>query len=306
MIEELVEMQLAEWPMAKKNYDALALTQRRRFSLGDLDCAIQHNPARAVSTAANLDPKAISVRPCFLCKANRPKEQFTIELLPDVELLVNPFPIFPIHLTLPYKEHTPQDRFPLEMAAMAEMLPGMAVFFNGACAGASAPDHKHCQAVLKCELPLIRLAEKIHHPGDKTFLLSHDISGLSLPLQFISVIITPDKKGSDALMKLYLACGLDSSDICADPALQNVFFWIRDDGILQALVVARRAHRPSSFFLPGDEKVTVSPGAIDMTGVIVAPVLKDFENLKPEEIAGIYSEVAYRDRLPLFYSQLLS
>lgn len=306
MIEELVELQLAEWPLAKKNYDALASTKRRRFTLGDLDCAIQHNPARAVSTAANLDPKAISERPCFLCRDNRPKEQITIDLLPEVELLINPFPIFPIHLTLPYKAHIAQDRFPLEMAAMAEMLPGMTVFFNGARAGASAPDHKHCQAVLKCELPLIRMAEQLHNPASGTFLLSQNVEGLSLPFQFVSAVISPDHRGSDALMRLFIVCGLDSPDLAADPALLNIFFWIRDDGVLQALAVPRCKHRPDSFFLPGEQKITVSPGAIDMTGVIVAPVLKDFENLNADDIAAIYSEVAYHDRLPSIYSRLLS
>ena len=204
---DLIEQQLAIWPLAKLNYDALAKTERRKVALGNFEMAVQCNPSRIVSTGAKTDKESIAGRPCFLCRANRPKEQITTEILPGWELLVNPYPILPVHFTIASTTHKPQESVPFDIVELAESLPGMAVFFNGARAGASAPDHLHLQAVLKDELPLLRLVEQLHpaiEPGIKT---SSDFD-VRLPYFIVSGVVAPDDSGMSAL-----AAGIDRKSV---------------------------------------------------------------------------------------------
>ena len=62
-------------------------------------------------------------------------------------ILVNPFPIFPRHLTVPELAHTPQriaTRF-TDMLELAEALTDYTIFYNGPKCGASAPDQLQFQ-----------------------------------------------------------------------------------------------------------------------------------------------------------------
>jgi len=58
------------------------------------------------------------------------------------------------------------------------------------------------------------------------------------------------------------------------------------------VIFPRRKHRPDAFFRQGDARVVVSPGLIDMGGVLVTPVKKDFERLDAAAVEGIYGEVS--------------
>lgn len=221
-INSYIENQLAVWPLAKQNYDALVNVRRRAVKIGDFDMQVQCNPARIVSTGAKIDKKSISNRKCFLCRENRPEEQLICEILPGWEMLVNPFPILPVHFTIASTEHQPQSRVPADIVALAEKLPGMVLFFNGAKAGASAPDHLHMQAVLKDELPLMRLAEKMHHSDNPGVMLSSDF-GLDLPYFFISGVVSPDEDGLSTLKAGLTAGGPDTEGRLLDPELVNSF-----------------------------------------------------------------------------------
>lgn len=296
-INDFVERQLDAWPEAKRNYDALAQTDRRPLKLGDLTIYAQHNPARIRSTGAKTDAESIRKRACFLCAANRPKEQTVLEWLPGWELLVNPYPILPIHFTIVDTQHRRQDRIPLEMATMAEMAPDLAIFYNGARAGASAPDHRHCQGVLKSELPLIRITEK-HHTLELPVIVSSEKFGLHLPFNFLSAIVTPDEKGMLTLATMTQVRGIDSETDLPDPGLVNAFFWIDSQGFLRIIVIPRKAHRPNCFFAEDEAKMTVSPGALDMAGLMILPVESDFKRINPEIALQIYNETAFHGALP--------
>jgi len=54
----------------------------------------------------------------------------------------------------------------------------------------------------------------------------------------------------------------------------------------------RRKHRPDIYFKKGDARVVVSPGAIDMGGVLITPMVKDFERLDAAGVESIYREVS--------------
>ena len=138
---------MGRWPEAARRYRDLQNIETKEIDLDGMPVRVQFNPARAVSTLARTDAAAIKARSCFLCRDNRPAQQ---EALPfegcdgrRYEVLVNPFPIFPEHYTVPAVEHTPQritGRFP-DMLRLAEAFPDMVVFYNGPESGASAPDH---------------------------------------------------------------------------------------------------------------------------------------------------------------------
>ncbi len=143
-IEEFISRQLAIWPEVAARFEALNQVETKTVG----GYRVQFNPARAVSTAAKVDAASIAARPCFLCAENRPKEQLSIPW-EDLEILINPFPIFPGHLTIAACEHIPQSMLgrAAQMRRLSRELHGYTVFFNGAHCGASAPDHMHFQAV---------------------------------------------------------------------------------------------------------------------------------------------------------------
>ena len=290
-VKDFIETQLSCWRDAKRNYDALASVRRRNIMLGDMCVGIQWNPGRISSTGADVAAEKIKQRPCFLCSANRPKVQIGYPVLDGWEMLVNPFPIFPVHLTIVSRSHIPQKHVPDDIVDIALKLPGMAVFFNGAAAGASAPDHMHLQAVLKDELPLIRLSETFHSSDNPGLMLSSQF-GLKLPFGFISGVVKPDDSGMKTLIAGLHIGGLSSDGSLTDPALVNIFFWMDQMGMLRFIVIPRRAHRPSCYFAEGDKRRMVSPGCIDMAGIIIVPRQNDFMALTVAEIGNIYSDVA--------------
>lgn len=297
-INDLVERQLLVWPEAKQRFDALINIKRKNIALDAFPVVAQLNPARIRSTAAKVDAASISERKCFLCGENRPQEQFSAPW-PDQgwELLVNPFPILPIHFTIAAKKHTPQDEIPLEMAAMAELAPELAIFLNGARAGASAPDHLHCQGVLKSELPLVRLVEKYHSTEHGGWMSSEEF-GCTLPFHFLSAVITPDMQGMLALSKVATAFGIDATTGEHDKGLVNAFFWISDNGLLRVVIIPRRAHRPRAYFVEGESHFTVSPGALDMAGLLILPIEDDFNRIAESSIRDIYADTAFAEALP--------
>lgn len=290
-VASFIETQLSVWPLAKRNYDALAAVERRSEVLGDYEIGIQFNPARIVSTGALTDKESIAARPCFLCRDNRPEEQMVIDIRPGWEMLVNPFPILPVHLTIVSSSHQPQNHVPDDIIPIAESLPGMAVFFNGARAGASAPDHLHLQAVLKDELPLVRFVERYHSPERNGVMTSAQF-GLDLPYFFISGVVAPDKSGYPVIMAGLNTGGPDNDGNLSDPESVNSFFWIDETCRLRFLVVPRISHRPKCYYASGDSRRIISPGCIDMAGLLIVPREKDYRVITRDEIMNIYSDVA--------------
>lgn len=277
-INDFIELQLSIWPMAKANHDAMVRSRRRPFRLGDLRGAWQCNPARIASTGAKTDRASIQARPCFLCGANRPKEQLALPIEPGWEMLLNPFPIFPVHFTIAATSHVPQAASPPEMLSIAEKLPGMGVFFNGSKAGASAPDHLHLQAVLRSELPLLELLLD-RHPSSRPGILGNDELGLDLPFGVRSALITPDAAGMAVAARM----------LSEKEGKVNLFAFLGDDGMMRMARIGRSAHRPD-FYGTGEGEMLVSPGAIDMAGIIILPREEDFNRIDEALTREIYRQ----------------
>lgn len=289
---DFINGELALWELARDNYAGLGQTRRRLIELRPLTVGVQCNPARMVSTGADTSKKGIAARKCFLCAANRPPEQHSIPFDERFEILLNPFPIFPVHFTIPSVRHEPQDAPPEEMLSIADRLRGLTVFFNGAKAGASAPDHLHVQAVATHELPLMRFVEEHHSPDRPAVCASYDLAD-GLPFLFYSGIIQPTLEGMKDLRLLLDVCGR-GEDGTPDCGLVNSYIWFSERiGRMRYVVIPRRAHRPSCYFKEGHERIVVSPGAVDMAGVMILPREEDYDKVSEKDIRQIYSEVAY-------------
>ncbi len=106
-LSEFLSEQIAGWPQAAGNFDALAGVKVKEISLPGWTVKVQFNPARLVSSAAKVDAASLKARKCFLCEENRPEVQSGIDW-GRYTVLINPFPIFPRHFTIPDKSHTDQ------------------------------------------------------------------------------------------------------------------------------------------------------------------------------------------------------
>ena len=70
----------------------------------------------------------------------------------------------------------------------------------------------------------------------------------------------------------------------------NIITWLeKEEQVI--LVFPRKKHRPDCYA----DGVLVSPGAIDMGGVIITPREEDFETLDYDTVAGILREVSYSE-----------
>ena len=155
-LQRFFDRQLKMWDEVRERYRQLDNVETRELQGDTFILEAQWNPARIGSTGAKIDAKSIAERPCFLCADNRPKEQMKRVIDGQYELLVNPYPILPMHFTIPTRKHVPQRVRQLygEMYRLLTGNPEMTILYNGPQCGASAPDHAHLQAVSSGCLPL--------------------------------------------------------------------------------------------------------------------------------------------------------
>lgn len=289
---EFFNRQLAAWPMAQANFDALKNVEVKELGeLGLMPFKVQYNPARRVSSAAKVDAASLKARKCFLCEENRPFEQFS-EDLHGYELLINPFPIFPIHFTIPHRSHTPQriaGRIE-DMCMIARDLPGMTVFYNGPKCGASAPDHFHFQAGNTDFLTLPSLIDRfgeVAERGESARLWT--LHGLPLAVAII------DGYDISEIAELFNALyeALPADEETMEPML-NILCYVPENApedYVRLLVIPRKKHRPSCYGTDAGDCLLISPASVDMGGVFITPREEDFHRVNGDIIRNILEEV---------------
>ncbi len=307
-MNDLMGRQLAAWPEAARRYRDLQNIETKEIYLDGMPVRVQFNPARAVSTLARTDAAAIKARSCFLCRDNRPAQQ---EALPfegcdgrRYEVLVNPFPIFPEHYTVPAVEHTPQritGRFP-DMLRLAEAFPDMVVFYNGPESGASAPDHFHfqmgCRGFLPVETHFDRLRPvTVMRPGSAVIAVT------SAYIPGLPVITAPDGASATAAF-LRVLRSLPVSPATGEPQL-NILCW-KNGTDYRIVVIPRKAHRPSCYFAPEDRAVHISPASVDLGGVFIVPVEEDFRRVNAQVLKDIIEETVDTSWQPVIDVGLLT
>ncbi|MBQ7421775.1 MAG: DUF4922 domain-containing protein [Prevotella sp.] len=283
--------QIEVWDDAGRRFRDLQNVETR--TLNDFyDWRIQFNPARIVSTGAKIDKKTIAERPCFLCAENRPQEQITKAAGNGFELLVNPFPILPVHFTIPALKHQPQHILPHydEIHRLLELYPELMVFYNGPKCGASAPDHMHFQAGTSGVLPLQQSWQRLSRSLEIVSSLNNDeYIALIKDYPCAAFLIRSTSLNGDIQLfrRLYDVLPMQEDD--AEP-MMNVVAWRHGDEFL-SVVFPRRKHRPDCYFAEDDAQILVSPGSLDMAGLIITPRKEDFDRLTGEQMQTILDEI---------------
>ena len=285
--------QLQTWDDVRQRYRDLKQVETRELVGDTFVMQAQWNPARMRSTGAKIDAKSIAARPCFLCAKNRPAEQMHRVVEGSYELLVNPFPILPVHFTLPTLKHQPQRILPMigDMLRLASRNSDLTLLYNGPHCGASAPDHAHLQAVSSGILPLQcswqrlsrNLVELMKNDDDEGIWQLADYPAAALVIRSHSV------ESGESLFKQLYRCLPPSTD--ETEPMMNVIAWNNGDELL-CVVLPRRKHRPDCYTAEGDGQYIISPGAVDMGGLVITPREEDFRRLTPEVVMGIYREVS--------------
>lgn len=287
-ISRFFNRQLERWEDARHRYRDLKHVESQ--TLSDL-LKLQWNPARIVSTGAKIDKKTLDERPCFLCEKNRPKVQMSKQIDERFYLLVNPFPILPVHFTIPARKHQPQAIFKNygEMHRFLSLHSELMVFYNGPKCGASAPDHLHFQAGTSGILPLQNNWQRLSRNLTDIICLNDEekiaaIRDYTVPA---FVIISKSEESDEMLFKrLYSAMPQRGDE--TEP-MMNIVAWRKGDETI-SIVIPREKHRPEAYFAEGDAQIMVSPGALDMSGLIITPREEDFRKLTEEKAEAILKE----------------
>ncbi len=323
-LQRFFNRQLEVWDEARQRYSDLQHVQTK--DAGDL--LVQYNPARIVSTGASIDKATLAKRPCFLCMSNRPEEQISKPLNmkggeQEMELLVNPYPILPRHFTIPLTRHEPQAIYKhfLAINQLLNQHPKLLVFYNGAQCGASAPDHLHLQAGSSGVVPVQTLWPRLMRTLQPV-IDNGEGEGISLMTEYAVPAFVIRSRHHDTEQKMFrrlykalneeLRVKSEKSDSIdansnnsslltphstlppqgggSEPPM-NIVAWKQGDEHI-TIVFPRRKHRPGCYSATGDSRIMVSPGALDMAGLIITPREEDFNKLTPETAESILREVA--------------
>lgn len=293
-ITDLVNRQLADWPLAKENYKALRDVLVRNVSFGDHEIRLQFNPNRIISSSAKVDPKSVSERPCFLCTHNRPAEQQGILYLNNYLILLNPYPVFSTHLTVPTTEHLPQRisaNF-MTMLLLARDMPDYTIIYNGPGCGASAPDHFHFQALCRNMLPIER-EFKTHTPDKPIIFRQSEIYCIKDYQRGVLTIVSGNDSEAQRIFKLVFRI-IEENMPFTDEPMMNILTWFENSRWI-IHIFPRKQHRPAQYFATGEKQIMLSPASIDMGGVLIIPREADYEKISKDDISDIFKQVSADD-----------
>jgi hypothetical protein len=288
---KLVKDQQKEWELAGKNYAGLASVKTRTLAFDGFDMLVQFNPERIRSSAAKVDAKSIEARPCFLCQKNLPKEQRGIPVLDKYLILVNPFPIFPEHLTIPHKDHidqTIEGKFG-DMLELSKLLEDFTVFYNGPKCGASAPDHFHFQAGIKRFMPIERDYKK-----GLFFQDSKEIDGVEVIRWsgYKRTILTLSGTEKELLILEFERLFSLLKELQPEEAEPMLNILCSHYGRRWHIhIFPRKLHRPWQYFEEGAKQILLSPASVDMGGVLITPREEDFKKLSMADAQDIFEQV---------------
>ena len=312
LANKLYQEQLPLWKEARECYENLANVLTKEMDINDCKLEAQYNPARIVSTGAKVDAESIKNRPCFLCEVNRPAEQISSPMLKKYHLLLNPNPILPKHFTIPLRHHRKQQilEYYEDMMEITSQLNEMFVFYNGPKCGASAPDHMHFQAGSRGVVPLERDWNEVYKPNlsriwpisEEEYMeavnmyLVADSTGVFSLRNYLCpgfVIITRTPHANKLLFdKIYRALSIPEGE--SEP-MMNILAWSQSsdtDGYerIVSVIIPRAKHRPDCYFKEGKGQMMVSPGSLDMAGMLITPRKEDFDRMTAEMAKSIIQE----------------
>jgi glycosyltransferase involved in cell wall biosynthesis len=290
LCRNLYASQKKSWRKFADSCRDLSSVQTRELTGENYGIVLQYNSARAVNSGASVDAESIKRRPCFLCEDNLPEEQKGILYQNQYLILCNPAPIFKNHFTIVALDHEPQEIASCLMSLLrlaADASPKYAIFYNGPACGASAPDHLHFQMVPANALPFLQESKelpRVREISSVGYSLGEcrDRSGLVLETEKAKAL-------SEQFLNLLKAAQkiLKTND---EPMVNVICHYTGNRWRL--VVFLRRKHRPDSYFAENERRIFISPGAVDMAGVVITPLLDNYNRLDYNAINEIYREVS--------------
>jgi hypothetical protein len=293
---DLLAQQKISWPLLRDAYAAQDSAQIREISANGFSVKLQFNPRRIISSAAAVDPASISRRPCFLCVENLPEAQKGILYRQTYLILCNPAPIFSQHYVVSNRRHIPQS---IEKNMDAFLLlakdfgSGLSVFYNGPRCGASAPDHLHFHAVPSDMMPIEKEIRE-----DRNKILIRKVEGVSILTSMslsrpIIIVEGKELRSVETALRMAVTAMQEALPAPDEPMMNLLCAY--DGTQWRVLIIPRRKHRPEAYYREGDERILISPGMVDMGGLIITPVEKDFNAIDAEQIGNIFKEVSMDD-----------
>jgi len=289
---DLFDQQMASWPALSRAYADLRRARRREMIYDGFPFVIQFNPRRVGSVEAKTDPAAVADRPCFLCLDRLPSEQKVVLYRDAFFILCNPFPIFRPHFTIAHCRHQPQSLegniVPfLELAR--EFSPAVTLFYNGPRCGASAPDHLHFQGCPTGAIPVEsewgKQAGRLIVEGDHVALRSLYVPGRSL------LLLEGENRETLAMILKETLTVMRDHEGGDEEAMMNVLASFAD-GKWRINIFPRRKHRPSAFFREGESRRAITPGTVEMGGLVITTNKRDFTGLDQGQLLDIFTEVS--------------
>ncbi len=294
---KLIADQQNSWALARSNYNALKNVKTRNLGFDGFDMLVQFNPERIRSSAAKVDVKSIEARPCFLCKENRPPEQESIPVLEKYEILVNPFPIFPEHLTIPHIDHVDQaieDKFE-DMLDIARLLDDFTVFYNGPKCGASAPDHFHFQAGIRRFMPIERDYRQGSFFRDATISDGVEIIQWTDYKRTLLSISGRDRAALSSFFNHFFLAFQKLQNDESEPMLNILCSY--DGARWHIHLFPRKAHRPEQYFENGEKQILLSPASVDLGGVLITPREEDYNKITMADVQDIFRQVCLEEKV---------
>jgi diadenosine tetraphosphate (Ap4A) HIT family hydrolase len=293
---DLLAQQKISWPLLRDAYAAQDSAQIREISANGFSVKLQFNPRRIISSAAAVDPASISRRPCFLCVENLPEAQKGILYRQTYLILCNPAPIFSQHYVVSNRRHIPQS---IEKNMDAFLLlakdfgSGLSVFYNGPRCGASAPDHLHFHVVPSDMMPIEKEIRE-----DRNKILIRKVEGVSILTSMslsrpIIIVEGKELRSVETALRMAVTAMQEALPAPDEPMMNLLCAY--DGTQWRVLIIPRRKHRPEAYYREGDERILISPGMVDMGGLIITPVEKDFNAIDAEQIGNIFKEVSMDD-----------
>lgn len=291
--------QAGTWPRLGTALQGLAAVRTRDVNLGGRNLTVQWNPGRRASTTAKVDAASLQSRACFLCPENLPVEELGIAFGENLVILANPAPIAPLHLVAAHRDHTPQaldgvlrEAIELAVAAAGHLL----VFYNGPTCGASAPDHLHLQAIevgttvderiITCRLagcgrePVGRVV--VQRPGLHAWFSLESERCLFVFRGLAEGVEDGVRAAMDAMSEVLG---------CEDEPPLNLLF-SAEGKLVTALLYPRGGHRPTCYTARGDDQILISPGALDMAGLIITVREEDYRRVNAALMTTIFGETS--------------
>lgn len=289
----LLQIQINEWDKLGEGYKNLSRLKTKTFWFDGFKIKIQFNSGRILSTSAKVDVDSIKKRSCFLCEKNLPKEQKGIKVLENYLLLCNPYPVFPEHFTIVTTNHEPQkisSSFK-DFVILSKLLSdNYTIIYNGPQCGASAPDHLHFQAGTKNFMPIENDFHSIKKEFGDTVFNSEELT-LTALYDGLRRFISMESIDNKILLKAFNIIYNELDENNGEPMMNLICNFDKEFG-WRVIIFLRAKHRPSHYFLEGENQIIFSPAAIDLGGVCILPVENDFYKIDKQLLISIFNEVA--------------